>query len=512
MVKTAVSRKMIVEGLMSLGLKRGDDVLVHSAFSSLGYVEDGPRTVIEALLEVVGSEGTVMMPWPLGNSYLARVFSEQPGVISSQHPTHAVSATGARARMYLKNHLESPTACGPETPYGRLIKANGYILLLGVDQDRNTTLHAVEEMADAPYLSEKTVTYVDADGQTRQKTLKKFPGPHRNFIGLDRLFREEGMMRVARIGNAVVRLLRAGDMAEVALTALRKDPAAFLCANPNCADCVSQRGRIKQARLQQESFILTAFSSELVADLKEMLAILQGQGISHLELGRVAGRSVLEMTPVERTRLRQELKAHQFSVSAINPEWNRWPITEDPDPDLARFREILKVAQFFDCQHLVISSFKVPAREENRYRDQVLFRLTEMVKLARDQHITLLLENEPGFYAASSDRCADLVESVGSLFLRLAFNPANFARGGEKPFLGISSHIRKMAGQVYINDALFSGSPQLPGQGNAEIKELISILRCRSFDSFFCLKPGLGAGKENFNRAAECFWQMLAEM
>lgn len=512
MVKTGVSKRMIVEGLKNLGLKKGDDVLVHSALSSLGYVEDGPETVIEALLEVVGPEGTVMMPWPLGNCYLAKVFSERPDVVSSRHPTHAISAWGARAAFYIRNHLDSPTACGPETPYGRLIKNNGYILLLGVDQDRNTTLHAVEEMADLPYLSEKTVTFVDEEGQTRQKILKKFPGPHRNFIGLDKIFQKQGVMKIARIGSAWVRLLRAGKMAEVALNLLKENPAAFLCDNPNCADCVWQKGRIKQARLKEESFILTAVSDQVVSDLEETLIILQGQGINHIELGRISGKLLTEMEPAQINQLRQKLLENKFSVSAISSGYNRWPITADYDPELSFFRQLLKLSQLFDCQHLVISSFQMPPDQVKKFRDQVLKSLEKMVVLARDAHITLLLENEPNTYASSSRLCADVIESIGSLFLRLAFNPANFVRVGEKPFLGIPSHIRKMTGLLYINDATFSGCPQLPGRGNAEIKELISILRCRSFNGYFSLKPGLGAGKEKFHQAADCFWQLLETM
>ncbi|MCM8757378.1 MAG: TIM barrel protein, partial [Candidatus Omnitrophica bacterium] len=210
--------------------------------------------------------------------------------------------------------------------------------------------------------------------------------------------------------------------------------------------------------------------------------------------------------------IRQKLKAEKFSVSALNLGINRWPITVDPDPDLSRFREVLKLVHFFDCQHLVISSFQMPKEKTSVYREEILRRVDRMVRLARDEHITLLLENEPQSYAWNSKLAADVVESIGSLFLRLAFNPANFARVGEKPFLGINSHIRKMAALLYVNDCLFSGSPRLPGQGNAEIKELISILRCRSFDGFFSIKPGLGGGKETFNQAAKSFWHLLETM
>ncbi|NOX44142.1 MAG: AAC(3) family N-acetyltransferase, partial [Caldiserica bacterium] len=57
-----VTKDDIVRGLRELGLEVGAIVGVHSSLSSFGYVEGGADAVIDALLEVVGEEGTVVMP------------------------------------------------------------------------------------------------------------------------------------------------------------------------------------------------------------------------------------------------------------------------------------------------------------------------------------------------------------------------------------------------------------------------------------------------------------------
>jgi aminoglycoside N3'-acetyltransferase len=60
--REVVTKEELKRGLRKLGLKEGDTVGVHSSLSSFGYVEGGADAVIDALLEVVGEEGTIVMP------------------------------------------------------------------------------------------------------------------------------------------------------------------------------------------------------------------------------------------------------------------------------------------------------------------------------------------------------------------------------------------------------------------------------------------------------------------
>ena len=60
-MKTVVKTD-IVDALRSVGLQRGDSVMVHTSLGKIGYVCGGAQVVIEALIEAVGDEGTIMMP------------------------------------------------------------------------------------------------------------------------------------------------------------------------------------------------------------------------------------------------------------------------------------------------------------------------------------------------------------------------------------------------------------------------------------------------------------------
>lgn len=57
-----MNKKELIKGLQDIGLRPGMSVEVHSSLSSFGHVEGGAETVIEALMECVGSEGSIFMP------------------------------------------------------------------------------------------------------------------------------------------------------------------------------------------------------------------------------------------------------------------------------------------------------------------------------------------------------------------------------------------------------------------------------------------------------------------
>ncbi|MDD3725871.1 MAG: AAC(3) family N-acetyltransferase [Candidatus Ratteibacteria bacterium] len=504
-----ITKENIKAGLKKIGLKKGDSVIVHSSLSSIGMVEGGAETVIKALQEVVSSEGLLMMPYPLGNATIAKIFSTSPGVLKSFHPTHSVAAWGKDAEKIIEDHIKSPTACGKNTPYGRLIDRNGRILLLGVDQDRNTILHTVEEYANLPYLSDYKVKYIDKKGRGREKVLKKYPGPHRNFIGVDRILKDADVMKIGTIGNAVVRLIKAKPMVKLLLKELRKNPALFLCDNPNCIDCVIQRGKISKINLKNERFTLSAVSDEISDNPEEIITALNEEGIKYLELRNIYGQPVLNHPDDICNNLNKMLTVKGMKISGIDPGITVSPEFERNEENINLLENCIIKAEIFDASYLVLH----PSGRNNEWVEGKMVETLKFLSgIAEKRNIVCVLENTPGTYFGNSKECLEILKMVNSPCMRLAFNPAHFVLNGEKPFLDVSPSIRKWIYVFYVDDALFTGSFDLPGYGNAEIKELISIMRCRSFDGFLSLKPGLTKTLETFYKSVRALQRLLETM
>lgn len=250
-----VTAKDICLTLDLLGVEPGDTILMHSAFTAIGPVEGGADTVIDAILETLGEEGTLCMsaltfstvvPFDAATSpatvgYLAETFRCRPGVLRSLHPVHSVTAFGKHAQWITQGHENAATGCGEGTPYTKIRDLGGKILLLGVDMDRNTSLHCIEEFMDCSYLVERIVPAPTYQPDEDVFVLPKFPSGHRDFKGTTPDMRRAGIFTEARMGNAVVRCMNMAELFQWGMKQVAKDPFYFMCDHPYCSFCSNAR-------------------------------------------------------------------------------------------------------------------------------------------------------------------------------------------------------------------------------------------------------------------------------
>ncbi len=167
----------IADGLRHLGLSAGDLVMVHASLRKLGPVWGGADGVIDAIRDVLGEEGTMLMvlgaedrhAWvnerpeadrvvlladaepfdaartPAASEVgtLAEVFRRRPGTRVSDHPEARFAAAGPLAGELLSD-VPWDDYFGPGSPLERLLLRDGLVLRLGADLDTVTALHHAE--------------------------------------------------------------------------------------------------------------------------------------------------------------------------------------------------------------------------------------------------------------------------------------------------------------------------------------------------------------------------------
>jgi aminoglycoside 3-N-acetyltransferase len=244
----------LASGFRDLGLYVGCNVLVHTSLSSFGHVEGGADSVIDALLDVVGSAGTMIVPTLTGSEDLSaanppifdpatsacwtgripETFRQRSDAIRSFHPTHSVAAIGANADFLTQDHINSVTPCDDLSPYGKLpTLPDCYILLIGVTHIRSTTFHHVEEVVGVEYHLQpgfvRARIIIEGIELTRHLMLHAY-GADRNFDIMEPLFIERNIQHTSLIGDATVRLVEAKSMVDLTIRSLRADNT-ILCAH-----------------------------------------------------------------------------------------------------------------------------------------------------------------------------------------------------------------------------------------------------------------------------------------
>ena len=259
MLGRVVSKLTLVEQLRTLGVAPGQVLLVHASFRALRPVEDGPRGVLEALLEAIAGEGTLVMPSWTGRDdvpfdprttpaapdlgVVADAFWRLPGVLRSDHP-FAFAAHGPRAAEIVSGPIPFPPHL-PESPVGRVFALDGWVLLAGVGHEANTSLHLAELLAAVPYRVPKQVTVL-RDGLPVRVDYEENDHCCARFSLADGWLRQAGAQAEGRVGNARARLFRARQAITLVVDRLRGDPLLLLHASDHgCAECDAARASVE---------------------------------------------------------------------------------------------------------------------------------------------------------------------------------------------------------------------------------------------------------------------------
>jgi sugar phosphate isomerase/epimerase len=319
-------------------------------------------------------------------------------------------------------------------------------------------------------------------------------------------------MTVGQIGDAVCRLMKAGDTLRLTREALAEDQAAVLCDNPRCEDCVRQRAAIKAARLATEPFTLSAVVDDVfpIERLGEALWEIKAEGISALEVGRTYACALARLGPDGLADFARQVAVAGCRVAV-------WPCLLDWGGDEATLIESLKTtaadARLVGAPFLKLVPWIPAGGSGGEVPGEVIATLRSLAAAAEGLRTTLLIENHPAAHWSTQATCRAVLEGANSPALRLALNPAHFAHVGEKPFLSTwnRGRLKRFIAQLMIADGCGrQGWPAYtpPARGQGEVKELMSIMRCRSFPGLFTLTTS-GSRDFGFRAETEGFWRCL---
>lgn len=280
------NKQQLKDQLESMGLKGDETILIHSSMKSIGEVDGGADSVLDAWMEYF-KDGLLLLPthtWKTVNAdnpvynpqttpscvgLLTNMFMKRDGVIRSLHPTHSMAGYGKSAAEYLAGEEYNNTPCTPGGCYDRLKDAGGKVLLVGVGHERNTYIHSVEEVLNVPNRlsnmpmelviellkedednkNKKLPHYNRADGwkkcidsnggyDNNNKLCRKVyvrkhynaQQPHisEDFVKLNQIFLDSGVVKKVKFGDADSLLCDAKGMFNVVRQVIAPDPECIV--------------------------------------------------------------------------------------------------------------------------------------------------------------------------------------------------------------------------------------------------------------------------------------------
>ncbi|MDO9128337.1 MAG: AAC(3) family N-acetyltransferase [Anaerolineales bacterium] len=248
----------ILIGFHSLEL--GDKpVIVHASLSAFGKIDGGVETLVSTLLAVFNSVVTPVFTYktmlipPVGpenngiayNSgadanrmaeffdpkmpadplmgILAETLRKHPNARRSTHPILSFAGVNARTA------LAAQTLSEPFATIGALVKKDGWVLLLGVNQTVNTSIHYAEKLAGRKQFTRWALT------PRGVRACPGFPGCSAGFQSIAPDI--ERYARQVRVGEATVQAVPLKRVVRVVVERIKSDPLALLCQREDCERC-----------------------------------------------------------------------------------------------------------------------------------------------------------------------------------------------------------------------------------------------------------------------------------
>jgi aminoglycoside 3-N-acetyltransferase len=260
-----ITRSELAMDLRKSGVKSGDTIMFHVSVKAIGWIVGGPDVVVQALLDVLGHGGTLMMyvaweedgPYSLaqlprkwqeiylkdcppfdparsranrGWSILTEYLRTWPGAYRSGNPEASCVAVGLKAKWLTQNH-PLQYGYGSSSPLAKLCELKGKVLLLGAPFGSITLLHYAESIADVP--SKQVIRYqmpVLRKGKREWVEIEEFdtcgnvlPNAEQYFDAIPRAYLASGKGTKGKVGTADSYLFDAADLVKFAVQWLEKE-------------------------------------------------------------------------------------------------------------------------------------------------------------------------------------------------------------------------------------------------------------------------------------------------
>lgn len=266
---------------------------------------------------------------------------------------------------------------------------------------------------------------------------------------------------------------------------------------------------------------ISAFGDEIADDLETQIAVLASEQIRFIEFRGAWGKNILDLDRSELARAGELLRASGFGLSAIASPIGKSSLDQPRSFEQQRLDRAAAACDALGTRLVRVFSFYYQPQSAEAARAEVLDRMGLLAARAAALGLTLVHENEKEIFGDTAERCADLLASVDSAALRMAFDPANFVQCGVRPMSTAWPLLCPYVTHVHIKDAsMADGAVTVAGDGDGDLPALLAALHEQEYDGFLTLEPHLAvagafggfSGEPEMRRAIAALRQLLTQL
>lgn len=250
-------------------------------------------------------------------------------------------------------------------------------------------------------------------------------------------------------------------------------------------------------------YTYSGFADEIDMDINIQMDGFEEIGMKHIELRGMCGKNIADITEDEAKEIKKAFDKRGFCASAIGSPVGKTEVFDSNEPEVAKLRHIVRLANIFEVKYIRVFSPFLPAGEEpKKYRDIVMRRMQDYVNAVQGEDVLLLHENEGGYiYGQAPENCLDIVETIGSEKLKVIYDPGNFVYAG---FDALSSYhiLKDYIEHVHIKDSAGKETVVPAGEGKVQYPEILHELKKMNRHFFLTHEPHLAdfAGLATFDK------------
>lgn len=256
-LRPAFTREQLISQIRALGIGEGDLLHLKVSLKSLGPVEGGAQTLLDAFLEVVGASGTLVvdafiksfkLPMSATESkyisssksipytgYFNQIFVQHPAMVRSRHPVQRFAAIGALAHELMDNHTPFSPAYDVLERLAirgaRNINVGEQIIGVG------TTHVAIEETSLRKHNPPMGINYLDSDEEIKFFRVNWMGGCSRGCVKYVSDYERLGYVKRGSLGYTTAMVTDMKGTLAVDRQWIARDPSSFFCDDPTCKDC-----------------------------------------------------------------------------------------------------------------------------------------------------------------------------------------------------------------------------------------------------------------------------------